>query len=500
MAETTASAKGSPTTIQREQRFEHRMSDFEALMWNVEKDPWLNPSGGSLNVMEESFDHDDFRRRIAWSVAEVPRLRERVVPTLGRFSPPVWRPDPEFDLSFHIREMALPAPGTERQLLDLVAALYQDPYDRSRPLWQFFIIDGLEGGRSALFWKAHHTITDGIGMGLLGEYHVQRIPDPEPPPEVELDAIVAAAVDADREGERERPSLPGAVLGTAGHLARRQAGIARRMAGEMALWGTDPYRVRDFAGNVGHTVQQVRTQLFGTGGDGPRGGSPLWRDRSRHRHLEVLAVPLEPVKAAAKALGGTVNDVFVTGAVNGSLAYHHRRGAEVDALNLSFVVNTRETDDLSIGGNSFAPTRLQVPGGPMEPAERFALVRELMAAKRAEARGGGGVLAGVAGVANVLPTSLVTRLARSQAVKQDFATSNLRGPRKPRWISGAKVEAIWPFGPLAGTAFNLTTMSYQANLGMGLFVDPAAVHEPADLRDSLVEAYHELISAGGVVV
>ena len=150
---------------ERAQRFERRMSDAEALMWNIDKDPWLNPSGCSLLILDGPIDVDHFRSHVAQAVAEVPRLRERVVATLGRLSPPEWRPDPEFDLNYHIRHVVLAPPGTMRDLLDLVSNLYQDPYDRTRPLWAFHVIDGLEGGRSALLWKLHHALADGLGAG-----------------------------------------------------------------------------------------------------------------------------------------------------------------------------------------------------------------------------------------------------------------------------------------------------------------------------------------------
>lgn len=478
----------------RAQQFDRRMTDAEALMWNIEKDPWLNPNGGSLFILDGPIDLDDFTARIAHAVVEVPRLRERVVPTLGRFSPPLWRADPEFDLAFHIRHLTLNAPGTMRELLDLVTSLYQDPYDRSRPLWQFFVIDGLEDGRSALFWKVHHAIADGIGLGYLAEYHVHRRPDPEPPPEVDLAGAVRAAIDAD-ENDQERTPVPTAVVRTTGHLIRRQAGIARRLTSEVAIWGADPLRVRDAAGDVVSNVRQVRTQLLGEGGGSDDSGSPLWRHRSRQRHLEVLTVPLEASHAAAKALGGSLNDFFVAGAVNGALAYHQRRGAPVKALNISFVVSTRAKGDKAIGGNSFTPARLRVSGEAMPADERFAEVHERMAAKRSEVKGAG-LLSTLAGVANLLPTSLVTRTARAQAAKQDFATSNLRGPGSTRYVSGATVVGNYPFGPVAGTAFNLTTISYLGELSMGLFIDPAAVEAPGELRDDLVAAYDELIAAG----
>ncbi len=226
---------------QREQRFERRMSDAEALMWNVEKDPWLNPNGGTLVLLDRPPDLDHFRAQLAATVATVPRLRERVVAGVGRLSPPVWRPDPEFDLDYHIREVVLPGPGSERQLLDLVGAIYQDPYDRTRPLWMFHIFTGLKGGRAALVWKIHHAVADGIGAGRLAESYLQPTRKPPTPPDVDLETIIADAVAEDAE-EHGSPSFPEAVLGTITHTARRQAGIARRALGEMAMLGADPLR------------------------------------------------------------------------------------------------------------------------------------------------------------------------------------------------------------------------------------------------------------------
>ena len=97
---------------EREQRSNRGMSDAEALMWNVEKDPWLNPSGASVTILDRPLDMEVFRGRIAHAISEVPRMRERVVAGLGRLSPPEWRPDPEFDLDYHLRHIALPPPGT----------------------------------------------------------------------------------------------------------------------------------------------------------------------------------------------------------------------------------------------------------------------------------------------------------------------------------------------------------------------------------------------------
>ena len=142
---------------------ERRMSDVEALMWNLEKDPYLASSFANVTILDQPPDPDRLRARMAHAVDVVPRLRQRVVPALGRLAPPEWHDDPDFDFDYHIRHIALPEPGTERMLFDLVAVLAAVPLDRTRPLWEFTIVDGLDGGRAALLQKIHHTVTDGEG-------------------------------------------------------------------------------------------------------------------------------------------------------------------------------------------------------------------------------------------------------------------------------------------------------------------------------------------------
>src|SRR5688500_13276248 len=129
---------------ERVMRFDRRMTDAEALIWNLEKDPRLNSSFANVTILDRPIDYDRFRRRIELAVSVIPRLRQRVTPMLGRLAPPQWTDDPDFDLDFHVRRVALPAPGTDRQLFDLATLIANDPYDRTRPLWEFVVVDGLE--------------------------------------------------------------------------------------------------------------------------------------------------------------------------------------------------------------------------------------------------------------------------------------------------------------------------------------------------------------------
>jgi WS/DGAT/MGAT family acyltransferase len=474
---------------EREFRFEQKMSDAEAMMWNVEHDPRLSSNIGSICILDHPLRFDDLRRRVKVAVADIPRLRERVAPVLGRLAPPVWTPDPEFDLDFHMRRIALPPPGDDRQLYDLTTTLMQEPFDRTRPLWLFVVVEGLSGGRGALITKMHHTVTDGEGGIRLAERYMELEPDAAPPDDIDLDDVIENAK-KERESESSEDFVS-ASLRTVTHTARRLTGILRRTVGEAALALSDPVRVGEGARNVSKAVTSARSQLTS---EGP--GSPLWRNRSRHRYFDVLDVPMEPARGAAKNLGGSLNDFFVTGAALGALKYHEFAGVEAPFFNATFVVSTRA--DRAAGGNAFTPSVVRIEGGKMDPADRFAAIRDAMGGRRGEVTGGADLMGAISGLANLLPTSVVTGIGRSQAARIDFATSNVRGAPFEVFVSGGKVTAFYPVGPVAGTGWNITTMSYAGTLFMGVHIDPVAVEDTELLMRSLRDGYRELLAAGGV--
>ena len=488
------------STMERDRQlaFERHMSDQEALMWNVEKDPWLNPNGAMLTLLDQPVDFDLMRARIRHGVTRLPRMRERVVPGLGRLAPPVWVTDAEFDLDFHVRRMSLPRGGAMRQLLDLAAKLYEEPYDRTRPLWMFYSIEGLEDGRGALFVKQHHSVADGIGALRMAEVYTDLERTAKAPPEVDLEQVIADAAAAEREdllhaGADISDSLFDTAVRTLTHNLRRQAGVLIRAAHQTTALATHPARLPS---TLFGALEQVRSTVdTAAGGRSVDARAPLWTTRSRRRHLEVIRLSLDDAKSAAKALGGSVNDLFVTGAAMGALAYHAERGAEVQALNLTFVVSTRR--DTSMGGNSFTPVPVQIPGDSLSVEGRFKQVRDLLAERRQAVRGGG-AMSTIAGFANLLPTAFTTRVARQQAARIDLATSNLRGAPFQTYVAGAEVQALIPLGPVAGTAANLTTISQNGWLDMGLLADPAAVTDPAGLARNIDDAFGDLLAAGGI--
>ncbi len=492
-----------------------RMTDHEALMWNVEKDPWLNPNGASLTLLDQPVDMERFRAGIAYGVTRMPRLYQRVVPELGRLAPPTWAPDPEFDFDYHVREVRVAKPGTMRQLLDLAAQLYQEPLDRTRPLWRFVAISGLEGGKGAVYALTHHVIADGIGQLRMAELYQQIDRDQLPPEQVDLDAFLADVLAREGVGESDGDPTADAIgelvdttRSTASHILRRQAGMARRLVGEAAMWGADPSRVTDKVGEIVDTVKTTAGLVAGSGltggrdsddgaggaeaeGERPRPGSPLWRNRSRHRHLEHVQIPLDGLKAASKALGGSINDGFMVGLTEGAVRYHEARGTAVDSFNTSFVLSTRT--DSKMGGNSFTPVPIRVSGAAADFPARMGELHRITESARDEAGRSGG-LSGLSGIINLLPTSLVTQTARRQAASMDFATSNLRGAPFRLYCAGAEVEATVCMGPLAGTAVNATALSYDGQFDIGLFIDPVAVEDPADYRRCIEDAFADLLA------
>ncbi len=471
----------------RRLQFDSTMSEQEALMWALEQDPVLRSTFAQLTLLDRPGDPGRFRDRMARAARLVPRLRQRVVDPIGGLGPPEWVDDPLFDLDFHVRHVSVPAPGTQRQLLDLAALLSSDPFDRARPLWQFTLIDGLADGSGALLGKLHHTITDGEGGVRLSAMFVDLERDPAGPLEDDAAEEDAGPTDQAADGTDGLGRNP--VAAVADNLlggVRGGLDLARRTLTGAGGAVAHPTTVPGMAADAVDASRSLLRQAAVV----EKARSPVWAERSLRRHLEVLSIPLEETKRVAKALGGTVNDVFVTGAVAAAGAYHRAKGAPVDQLRMAMPVSTRT--DKGSGGNAFAPTRMLVPTGIEDPVECFAAVRGALGVSRGERALS--LTGGLATILGALPSPLLVRLARQQVGTVDFTTSNVRGAPFELYIAGGRVVANHPLGPMAGTAFNLTTLSYKGQLDMGCLVDPVAVDDPALLRRCLVEAYDELFA------
>jgi WS/DGAT/MGAT family acyltransferase len=457
------------------------MSNAEALMWRLETDPHLSSTFGNVSILDQPPDFDRFRARLERASRTIPRLRHVVKPSPGNLGPPRWVPDLEFDLDQHVRRIALPGPADDAALFALASAIVTDPFDRTRPLWQFTLVEGLTGGRAALIHKLHHTIADGeSGVQLALEYL-----DLERNPVSTVDDVDPAADDAhdrsqagpsgfveDRATVMVRDALSGAL--------RFPLGVARQVRELLA----DPSQIPAATASASDTMLDLVRQL----GDSDRARSPLWTERSLRRHVGAASMPFADAKQAATVLGGTLNTAFVTIAAEASSRYHAEYGEPIDALRASMAISTRTK---SSGANAFSIVRLAVPTSPMPIRDRFDAIRAATDGALDASRSTS--LDAVAAVASTLPTPVVSRLARQQAGTIDFATSNVRGSPFPVFVGGGLILSNTPIGPLAGVAFNVTLLSYDGRLDMGVNVDRAAVAHPERIVELIQDVADEFI-------
>jgi diacylglycerol O-acyltransferase len=444
-----------------------RMSGFESLMWELERDPQLTSAFANLTVFDRPPNRRTFRARMERATLAVPRLRQRVVTGLNPLDRPRWVEDPDFDIDHHLRWTHLGPDATAADLYELAATLSGQPFDRQRPLWEFVTIEGLPDGRAAMLQRLHHTITDGEGGIRLSvqfldfERHPPPPADPAPRPRPRREQTGGAGDDPSGA-----PPVPG-----------------------RSWWdqlGELPQRGSELTAMARSTLRQVRV--------GQR-RSPLWTQRSLSRWFGTTVLSLDDVRAAAHRLGGSVNDLFIAGAVDAAGEVHRAAGAPVQELRVSMPVSTRH--DRSAGGNAFSPTQMLAPTGPMPPEERFAALHDILS--RIKEERAIVALEGAANAASILPSAAIVRTGQYLAGAVDFVCSNVRAAPFDLFIGGAFMEANYPIGPLAGTAFNLTTMSYRGWLFLGLTVDLAAVPDPDDLLEQLDRSYDALLAAGGVI-
>ena len=350
------------------------MSDTEAIMWAVEKDPALRSDFCNLTILEGVPDVERMRHTMARAVAAIPRLGQRVVGAPLRIVPPAFADDPTLDLSAHVRRMALPGDGSERALLDLCGALAEQPLDRARPLWEFTIIEGLDDGRAALLQKIHHTITDGVGGLRLSLAFIDFDPDAAPP-------VPQPADDGppNHDGPHDTPLR--ATRTAVADLAVRNARVARHLVGGAGRILTHPAELPARAADTARLVRSLQRQVLST----EPARSDVMHARSLSRHFETYALSLAAVQSAAKALGGSINDLYVAGLAGALGRYHEHLGSEVNELRLAMPISTRNRGDDA--ANRFVPARLVVPIQPVDdPRALFADVRARLAARRARPR------------------------------------------------------------------------------------------------------------------
>jgi WS/DGAT/MGAT family acyltransferase len=449
-----------------EMRFEHRMSDADALMWTIEKDPLLRSTITAVAVLDRAPDRERLTESLLRATLLVPRLRQRVVSNAYSIAPPRWEVDPNFDLSYHVRWIRAPHDGTLRDLLDLAQPIAMQGFDRARPLWEFVIVEGLADGKAGLVMKVHHAITDGVGAVKIAmhlfdierDVALDRGPMPDEP-EVHV------------MNQLER------VLDAIDHERRRQTGIIRRSVS--AATSVSARQVRDTLASVGRMLAPATKPL-----------SPLMTGRSLSVHFDTITVPLAELKTAAKKADGKLNDAFVAGIAGGMRRYHQHHNVDLEALRMTMPINIRNDETADLAGNQFAPARFAVPMTIDDPLERMRATRELVAQQRAEPALS--LAEPLAGILYRLPTTVTTGVFGSLLRGIDFVTSNVPGVPIPVYLGGALMEAQFAFGPMSGAATNITLLSYLDEVQIAVNSDPAAIPDPDVFISCLNEGLDEV--------
>lgn len=453
-----------------------RLNDTESLLWSLEQNPHLSSAMGTLVQLDGNPDPDRMRNTFSRAVAEVPALHERVRESGLPLDPPVWTPDRNFDFDHHLRFLRLPAGATRSDLLQTACRLLNDPFDRTRPLWQVHVIAGTKSRRTALLVKLHHSIADGAAALKLAEHLVEFEPDAAPKSGADLEQL-RTQWRLDEPAPKNR-SVADAIRGG----AERVIGMLNDAAGTL----NDPTRLANAGSDTVSAARSLFDQVPGQEGS----TSTLLASRSRNRRFFSLKANLKTMKKAASTREVSLNDLFVGLAGQAVLAYHRENGADVDSLQASVIVSTRrpEGDERP---NAFMPVTLTVPGGDASLDEQALAVSHQVRAKREHLSTQPDLLGVVGSMAGLAPSALIASVAAEQASKIDFATSNLPGSPIPMWIAGAEIKRMIPIGPVSKTAFNLTLLSYGATADMGMHVDPVAVADPELLLALLIEAFAE---------
>ncbi|CAB4932752.1 unannotated protein [freshwater metagenome] len=445
----------------------------------VQEGPTSHMHIGAVTVFEgPPPPFDGFLDTIRERLHLVPRYRQRLTYPPLETGRPVWTDDPAFNLEYHVRQSALPAPGSEEQLNKLISRLFSRQLDRTRPLWEMWVVEGLAGGHWALIWKTHHAVIDGISGVDLGTVLFDFSPDPPP---VE---------------HPERPWLPAGRPSNAKLVASSALGAAvtavrglRSIAGLM----THPHEVlrevRDGAEGVGELVLAVLS---------PAPRTPLNVEIGPHRRYRAVERDLADFKEIKDALGGTVNDV-VLAVVTGALReWLHGRNVRTEGLELRALVpvSVRAQGAGAELGNQIVAMRGPLPVYVDDAVTRLRVVREEMdGLKESKQAVGAAVLAGAQGFAP--PTVL------AQASRLNFSTrlfnlivTNVPGPQFPLYVMGRRLLGLRPIAFLPRDhALAVAIMSYDGKLSFGLLGDYDAVPDIDIIVAALEAAIDDLLAA-----
>jgi diacylglycerol O-acyltransferase len=423
-------------------------------------------------------DYEEFRDHVASRLHLVPRFRQklRFVPlNLGR---PVWEDDPHLNLGYHVRHTALPPPGSEDQLRTLAARIFSQRLDRSKPLWEMWVVDGLEDKRFAVVGKSHHCLVDGVsGVDITTVlFDTEREPQAPPaPPDHWLPGPERSGAELLAEALLDRASPREMVEGVAA-LVRAPREFAAR--------------AQDALGALG--------ELAGAGIGAPT--SPFNVDIGPHRRFAWVRADLNEFKRIKNELGGTVNDVVlavVTGALGRYLRAHGHSTAGLE-LRAMVPISVRAAEEHGALGNRVSAMMAPLPVWCQDPVERLGYMTDAMGDLKSSKQAVGASL--LTGLSDFAPPTIASQAARLQARQRFFnlVITNVPGPQFPLYVLGRKMEAVFPMVPVARRqALCVGIMSYNGQVNFGLIGDYDAMPDLERLAGDLEKSIEELSAAAG---
>lgn len=470
-----------PLTQSREsqvKQFPSHLSDSDALMWTIERDPCLRSTIVAIQMLDRSPDWDRLVKRFEEAGDLIPRLRQRVVEMPLGLAPPRWETDEFFDLGFHLRRALAPAPGDRRTVFDIAALMAMTAFDKDRPLWEFTLVEGLAGGRAAFIEKVHHSVTDGVGGIALARLLLddKRSPGPRPP-----------------HTTPAREPHPNGMLSLAESLAGDMRSAARTsIHGAQALPGIAARAMANPARGAAIAARQLRSvgKLLAPV---TKPSSPIMTERGLSRRFDAFDIPLESLLAAAHAADSSLNDAFLAAIAGGMRLYHEHHGAPVASLRVTMPINLRRPGDPA-GSNRFTPARFTLPVATVDAAERMGELGRLARAWRKEPSLP--LTDVIAGVLNRLPAAAATSILASMLKAIDFVATNVPGLKQRAYLAGALVERQYAFAPPSGAAFSVALMSHGDQCCFGINADTSAVPDPELLTACLREGFEEVLSIG----
>jgi WS/DGAT/MGAT family acyltransferase len=440
-----------------------RMSHADAAWLHMDRPTNLMVITGVL-WFDQPPDWDGVRERIRERMVErFPRFRQRVVEGRGPLSGPHWEEDPNFDLDLHFHRVALPAPGDRAALQAFVADLMSSPLDRSKPLWQFQLVDGYGDG-AALVGRIHHCIADGIALGRV----LLSLTDESPEAGIALDDGPAGA---ERRGGRLRT-----LLRPAASAATAVRGAAEGVAHEAIEVGRHPSHLRDLAASGRADLEALAKLLF-MGAD-PQ--TPLKGELGVARRVAWSApIPLGEVKEIGHRTSTTVNDVLLT-AVTGALrGYLSERGGAVDELTALVPFNLRPLDQPLPPelGNRFGLVFLPLPVGIEGSRRRLDDVHRRMEEIKHSPEGA--ISYGVLDAIGRTPAQIEKLFVDLFTTKGSAVMTNVPGPRQPVYMAGTPVRGVLVWAPCSGgVAMSVAIFSYAGDVTVGLMADAGLVPDP----------------------